>query len=937
MMRWTLLASAAVTAAAVVAPASRAASYLALGVDEVVAELRRAAKTHRGRQGFDRVEACLAESECEARRRYALVAALPADDFGCLASLDADVDECLGRAVRGLTLELEELVAVRDAGDALASLAEIVAGIDGLALDPEAVRAARCEPLPDAIEDGRLADAVFPALAAARRRERLARSTIEKSKAKALEGLALADAGEFLELDGRFVVAVTRAPRGGLVHGASRSGRTLFVEPPALVGPTNAWKAALAGVRGEETAALAVLSCAVRNNSAAFEKCLLQAAVVDGVAARAKVGRRLNGEIPEVASGVRFTASNLRHALLESPVGNDVRLGDPTRCLVISGANAGGKTVLLKAIGLAACLVKLGVPVPARGATVGFFDPILAHVGDAQELGATSTYVGHLRIVDAALRAARPGALVLLDELGSGTDPVQGAALARAVLERLVEEGALCVATTHHAPLKDFATNNNDAGFEVAAMTTDSEGRPTFRCEYGMSGESRALEAARRVPLPCAVVDRAKDILGTEESRLDDLARDLEVAIADARRAEAEAVAAREEASDAIREARRARDRADKETAQARADAARIYQSRLEALEANLAALEPTETKRDALREQREAAETEAQASNAQAKGLEPLTAIPDLKTSVVILKPGLGFMQRGTVVDRANNNKFVRVQIDALQAVTKPLKLKPQDLALAPEEEKTTTTKNRQRSFVRKNQQYALSRRAAYALRDNADLPTPGTTTILAADDDRTESRIRTAENTLDVRGLTLEDAEIQADIFLHRLLQQQRGRRHPYAFILHGHGTGVLKKGLRAWAKRQRHVASAKPADSSDGGDAFTEPIETPTRRIVRADPPPLRTKKRRVTAIHSRLDVLEKKEIKRLQSMLMATCDDARPETDDALPAAAKARKKSDAVVARWKPNRDRPATVAPQQADYKCAGMLGLLASPVVIMP
>lgn len=783
------------------------ATHRALGIDELVTRLGVMAVTHRGRRDhFDpkQIDKCVARNASEVEWRYAASRAAKnyGEDVSFLRSMDESVEVSLSRAERGLTLEIDELAQLRQVGIDLEHLCVAIdvsspSALDRLRPPEDLVSAARFSPLPEALRevDGewQLSELLFPELAKARAGERSAFARVERVK----------KGGDFFEFDGRFVVAVKRGqqPKGALVHGASRTGQTLYVEPPEVAEATNAWKAASSKAKVAETAVLVSLSNAVRDGAWALHRCLDLAADFDAVNARARLGGE-GWRAPEISeqTGV-VRVGNLRHALLaldqgNETIGNDVRLDADKRCLVISGANAGGKTVLLKSVGLAAFLVKLGAPLPADApCEVAFFDTVLAHVGDAQELGLASTYVGHLRLVDSALRSANSGSLVLLDELGSGTDPEPGSALGAAVLEGLVERGALVVATTHHGPLKQLALTRHD--FDIAAMTDG------FRCEYGVSGESRAIDAARAVPLPPDIIDRAQSFLGNERLRIDDLAAQLEDARRRALNAEAEARAAQVKAQQALSEAVDAKLRADKAAQKARADAARVYERRL-------SELKRSQIDKEAIDAEATRARGEAQQATARSRGLEPLVAIPPVGTRIVVLKDGVGYRKTGIVSSHAGA-KAVKVNLDGFDdALIKPLKLKPQDLALADESAQLELSSTRKRAPSK-----SLSRRAAAALSDQAANDIVTTTQVGPT------VQMRTQRNTLDLRGRTLEDAQIESDNFLYRV----KGAGFPSAFLLHGHGTGVLKRGLRTWLKSHPIARRANAAKEDDGGDAFTE----------------------------------------------------------------------------------------------------------------
>ncbi|CAN0485190.1 unnamed protein product, partial [Ectocarpus sp. 12 AP-2014] len=224
---------------------------------------------------------------------------------------------------------------------------------------------------------------------------------------------------------------------------------------------------------------------------------LAAAAEVDLALARGRLGAKTGGTIPKVMNEGTIKLVNARHPVLllrgKAPVGNDMSLDASMQALILTGPNAGGKTVVLKTLGLVALMARAGIPIPAaQGARVDLFDPVLADIGDLQSVtGDLSTFSGHLVVAKAVLSGARAGSLVLMDEMGSGTDPMQGAALAQSLLEALVDAGSRVALTTHYTQLKELAAT--DERFGVSAMQF-VDGRPTYRLIKGAVGESFALQ-----------------------------------------------------------------------------------------------------------------------------------------------------------------------------------------------------------------------------------------------------------------------------------------------------------------------------------------------------------------------------------------------------------------------------------------------------------
>jgi len=311
---------------------------------------------------------------------------------------------------------------------------------------------------------------------------------------------------------GRPVLAVklnARSQVPGIVHDASSSGQTLFVEPLAVVELNNRLAEALSREREEVERILAELSSRVGAVAAALELVVEATGALDLALACGALSRRWRGAAVAVADEVRL--AGVRHPLLpdETVVPIDLDLGD-LRALVISGPNTGGKTVALKTLGLAALLHQAGLRPPADRATLPVFDTVLADIGDQQSIQMSlSTFSGHLGSIIRILAAATGRSLVLLDELAAGTDPAEGSALAQALLERLSRQARLTVVTTHFAELKEWASSTEGAANAATAYDVETD-TPLYRVALGRAGTSHALRVAEHLGLDPAVVADAR-------------------------------------------------------------------------------------------------------------------------------------------------------------------------------------------------------------------------------------------------------------------------------------------------------------------------------------------------------------------------------------------------------------------------------------------
>jgi len=425
---------------------------------------------------------------------------------------------------------------------------------------------------------GEILDTASPALKTARRRMRVAQERLRERLNAMLRSPDLAGAiGDAIvtQRAGRYVIPVRAEAKGrvpGIVHDQSASAATLFIEPLVVVELNNAWTEATLEAAEEEARVLEALSREVERQAEALATSLAALARADLWFARARLAADMDAARPVVTDDAVELLS-ARHPLLGADaVPIDLRLGERFgyRALVITGPNTGGKTVALKTLGLLALMHQAGLRVPAAdGARLPVFRRIMADIGDEQSIAQSlSTFSSHLRNVVRFLDAAGAQTLVLLDEIGAGTDPTEGSALAMAVTTILLERGALVAATTHYAELKAFAetqpgVTNAAVEFDVATL------RPTYHLSIGLPGASQAFAIAERLGL-------APEVLALARERISTTHASLEETLAAIRRAEAERTEALATASEERHAARAERERAEVGTSRARREAARI-------------------------------------------------------------------------------------------------------------------------------------------------------------------------------------------------------------------------------------------------------------------------------------------------------------------------------------------------------------------------
>ncbi|MEZ5286069.1 MAG: hypothetical protein R2712_14915 [Vicinamibacterales bacterium] len=421
---------------------------------------------------------------------------------------------------------------------------------------------------------GEVVDTASPALRAIRDRLRSTRHKLRQSLEQFARGR---DTAKYLqdevitERNGRFVLLVRAEHRGnvpGIVHGSSASGASLFLEPAATVEINNDIVELEEREREEIFRILLELTDRFRHRPGDVRALESVAAELDVLQARAQYSTRIGGIEPVFVIDGTFELRGARHPLLERAVPIDVVLDPPSRVLLITGPNTGGKTVALKTAGLFSLMAQAGLHVPATTARLPIFRSVFADIGDEQSIAASlSTFSAHITNLVAMDRALALPALVLLDEVGTGTDPNEGGALATALVQHFRQRGAHLIATTHFDAVKTWGTTTD--GVTVAAFAFDPQTyAPTARLVHGAPGRSLAIEIAQRPGLPVPVVSAARGFLSDDQKRLqarldrvDAQARALEAergrverdrrAAADARReleAREQALAEREEA-----------------------------------------------------------------------------------------------------------------------------------------------------------------------------------------------------------------------------------------------------------------------------------------------------------------------------------------------------------------------------------------------------
>jgi DNA mismatch repair protein MutS2 len=722
---------------------------------------------------------------------------------GLLAEAIPDVTPALARLrVQGSVLEASDLarlhrvlVAARLVQADLRRVAEAAPLAAALARPlPEARLERRLEQSVDL--DGSVLDTASPRLAAARREVHAARNRLLRKLESLLRGLdpsaASADASVTVR-GGRYVIPVRRDSRhrpGGIIHDESGSAGTLFIEPAEAIELGNALREAEVEEERETLRVLRELTDLLRPELPTLRDAVEMCVAVDDLVARARYAVAIVGEVPEVAPApADLVIVNGRHPLLLARTGPVVPfdLEHPTgeRTLLISGPNTGGKTVLLKAVGLAAALAQSGiVPPVGAGSRLPVFRRFYADIGDRQSIAASlSTFSAHVRTLRRILDEADDATLVLLDEVGGGTDPAEGAALAAAALVSLTERGSLTLATTHLGSLKDVASHtpgvvNASLQFDAATLT------PTYRFLKGVPGRSYGLAIARRLGVSPEILADAEQRLPDAERSLDRLLAAVEERQRELARRQAEveeratdqdALAARlavQQASQTAREAELRRREKEAERAgrqQARAyllEARELVEQALGAARSETSAKEARRMVEDGIRAQGEELERVEQ--------VDPVATSEQEETLAVGDRVRLAGGGAGQVLEVRADGRLI-VAMGAMKMVV--------------DADQATRT-------------------AAKPTRpEHPATPSPGATSAPVSLE-------------IDLRGMTGDEAE-QATVAAvdAAVLAEQ-----PYLRIIHGMGTGVVRERVRRVVSSDRRVMRYGFAPRNQGGTGVT-----------------------------------------------------------------------------------------------------------------
>lgn len=586
----------------------------------------------------------------------------------------------------------------------------------------------------------------------------------------------------------RFVIPVKQEYRhhyGGIVHDQSSSGQTLFIEPDSVVQANNEIHRLKMKEQAEIERILLALSAMVQEVASDLFNLVKVLGDIDVILAKGKYGQANKCTMPKMNQDGYIRLIRARHPLLpiDSAIPNDIEFGKDITAIVITGPNTGGKTVTLKTVGLCTLMAQAGLPVPALdGSELAVFEQLFADIGDEQSIEQSlSTFSSHMVNIVDILQKFDHESLVLFDELGAGTDPQEGAALAISILDEVHGRGARVMATTHYPELKAYGYNR--PGVANASVEFDIETlSPTYRLLIGVPGRSNAFEISSRLGLPESIIDRAKGFTGTDRHEVESMIASLEETRRqsedDAERSHAlllESERLRKELQDKLQAYEERKEALDKK---AKEKARKIVDEAKREAEAIIAELREMRKNADQVVKEHELIEAR--------KRLEEATPLEDnkvlkkaaqVKARAQNLVVGdevkvLSYGQRGTLLEKVSNTEWV-VQMGILK-----MKISDSDLEyIKPEKEpvlRTAGVKNR-------NSHVKLE---------------------------------------LDLRGERYEDAILRTEKYIDDALLSNYGR----VSIIHGVGTGALRQGIQSYLKKHKRVKSFRFGEAGEGGLGVT-----------------------------------------------------------------------------------------------------------------
>ncbi|MCR4614601.1 MAG: endonuclease MutS2 [Clostridiales bacterium] len=744
----------------------------------------------------------------QTRDAHMLLARFGGPSFGGLRN----VNNSLSRADAGSVLTMRELL---DVSSLLKSIRALVqwrgtnAGVESV-LDNYFSALVPNKFLEDAINSAiiseeEMSDNASPALYEIRRKIRIQESRVREQLEKLTHSSRYS---KYLQenivtmRNGRYVVPVKNEYRSevpGLVHDTSSSGATVFIEPMAVVESNNEIKVLHGKEEEEMDRILAELSATAGSFAENIKSSYACAVELNLIFAKAQLAYSMNASVPEINDKGIINLRMARHPLIDkkSVVPVDIRVGEDFDTLVITGPNTGGKTVSIKTLGLLTLMAMCGLMLPVGDrSVVSVFDNVLADIGDEQSIEQSlSTFSSHMVNIVDIINVADEKSLVLIDELGAGTDPVEGAALAISVLEAIHAKGAKIAATTHYAELKEYAlqtyrVENGCCEFDVSTL------RPTYRLLIGVPGRSNAFAISERLGMSKDIVDRARELVGNENARFEDVVDKLEQSRLDMEKERQTAYELKLQAEEILNENKKMRDEIaalrEAEVEKAKSQALKITEQARREAYALLNELDQLKKEKDKTNNM---AELARRARATVKRSLENIDSVSDpvvalefdenytlpreLKIGDKVIVADLG--KEATVLSLPDKKENVEIQMGAMRTRVAITSLRLIE---------NKTDQNKKTSGARKvNSEF--------------------------------EHKLSMAADTrLDLRGMTVDDCLIELDRFIDSSLRTGLNE----FTIVHGKGTGALRSAVQKYLRSSPYVKSFRLGVYGEGENGVT-----------------------------------------------------------------------------------------------------------------
>lgn len=741
----------------------------------------------------------------QTRDAHMLLARFGGPAFGGLTN----VNNALYRADAGSTLSLKELLNVASVLHVIRTISQWRSTNEGVAtvLDIYFNALVPNRFLEDSIttaiiSEEEIADNASPTLADIRRKIRTQESKVRDQLGKYTHN---SNFSKYLQdniitmRNGRYVIPVRNEYRGevpGLVHDTSSSGATVFIEPMPIVEANNQIKLLKNKEEDEIDRILAELSANVGSFANSIKSSYECAVELNLIFAKAQLAYAMRASVPQLNNEGIIELRRARHPLIDKnkvvPV--DISLGTDFDTIVITGPNTGGKTVSIKTIGLMSLMAMCGLMLPVDDRSrISVFDHVLADIGDEQSIEQSlSTFSSHMTKIVSILKEADDRSLVLIDELGAGTDPIEGAALAVSILEQLRNQGAKIAATTHYAELKSYALQtpgviNGSCEFDVQSL------KPTYRLLIGIPGRSNAFAISKRLGISDEIIEHAQELVSNENVRFEDVVDRLEQSRAKMEKEREEARKIREEADRELEKAQKLKADIEtlrqKELEDAKGQAVRITeQAKREAYQLlnDLEMLKKQQAKeKNAAEMARRARAVIKKDLNAIDSASDPIVALGNdedyvlprpLKIGDTVIIADIG--NEATVVTLKDKKGLVTVQMGTMKT-----RVKEENLRLI--EKKKSVEKKR---------------------------------TVATG---RMESRMNMkAQTSVDLRGMTVEEGILELDRYIDHALRMGINE----FTVIHGKGTGVLRSAVRDYLKKSKYVKTSRLGTFGEGEDGVS-----------------------------------------------------------------------------------------------------------------